>query len=426
MLDIHDNKLTKSIPDSLGYLASLASLDVSSNSFTSTIPSSLGLLTNLRSLLLKNNPFLVGSVPASICSLMSKMAANNLILDLHLDPQLCLDACFYTSISSLSLIGNVTGLGSTSRICTSSPTPSPVSPEKTKTSLPLWAVASTASIVSFLFLLILGLIVYFRRYYHAKEKNNEPHTDVYFLFDCDFDTLGRDNYARIQKLYEHLLMKGLNICFDESKKENARKSVERMATIRQRIENTRVLLCFVTDSYRVHVNSQYNTNVYKDEFQDAVEIHGPQFFVPVVMEPSMRNARNWQGSLGAALGTFLYCDFCNDDDALFEGKCREIEGMIKVIIENRTGPSDAFLTHNWAVDTLGRNNHERVKSVNASLKASGLVLWFDEVSLHVPFPLLLLLLPKDHTFHNTIFLFFLLHAGTHAGQHALYDDGRDR
>lgn len=39
---------------------------------------------------------------------------------------------------------------------------------------------------------------------------------------------------------------------------------------------------------------------------------------------------------------------------------------------------DAFLTHDWGLDELGRNNHERVSSVNIGLQAAGIVTWFDE------------------------------------------------
>ena len=39
---------------------------------------------------------------------------------------------------------------------------------------------------------------------------------------------------------------------------------------------------------------------------------------------------------------------------------------------------DAFLTHDWGDDELGRSNHARVAEVNRLLKAAGFVTWFDE------------------------------------------------
>jgi hypothetical protein len=44
--------------------------------------------------------------------------------------------------------------------------------------------------------------------------------------------------------------------------------------------------------------------------------------------------------------------------------------------------TDVFLTHDWGVDELGRNNHERVKVMNRHLKAAGLRTWFDEEAMH--------------------------------------------
>jgi hypothetical protein len=39
--------------------------------------------------------------------------------------------------------------------------------------------------------------------------------------------------------------------------------------------------------------------------------------------------------------------------------------------------TDIFLTHNWGVDDLGRQNHDRVVVINEALKSLGFVTWFD-------------------------------------------------
>jgi hypothetical protein len=39
--------------------------------------------------------------------------------------------------------------------------------------------------------------------------------------------------------------------------------------------------------------------------------------------------------------------------------------------------TDVFLTHDWSIDELGRNNHDRVAAINNALKAMGIVTWFD-------------------------------------------------
>jgi hypothetical protein len=43
---------------------------------------------------------------------------------------------------------------------------------------------------------------------------------------------------------------------------------------------------------------------------------------------------------------------------------------------------DVFITHNWGVDEQGRNNHDRAKLINESLKAHGIVTWFDGDRMH--------------------------------------------
>lgn len=39
---------------------------------------------------------------------------------------------------------------------------------------------------------------------------------------------------------------------------------------------------------------------------------------------------------------------------------------------------NAFLTHSWAEDELGRSNHDRVARINAALKERGVCTWFDD------------------------------------------------
>ena len=39
--------------------------------------------------------------------------------------------------------------------------------------------------------------------------------------------------------------------------------------------------------------------------------------------------------------------------------------------------TDVFLSHNWGLDELGRNNHERVSKLNTALKHCNILTWFD-------------------------------------------------
>ena len=49
--------------------------------------------------------------------------------------------------------------------------------------------------------------------------------------------------------------------------------------------------------------------------------------------------------------------------------------------------TDCFMTHDWGLDELGRNNHERVLKVYTALKAKGITTWFDETEWKAIFKL---------------------------------------
>lgn len=42
---------------------------------------------------------------------------------------------------------------------------------------------------------------------------------------------------------------------------------------------------------------------------------------------------------------------------------------------------DVFLTHDWGVDEMGRDNHARVVSIANRLRDAGLRVWIDETEM---------------------------------------------
>ena len=46
--------------------------------------------------------------------------------------------------------------------------------------------------------------------------------------------------------------------------------------------------------------------------------------------------------------------------------------------DKKVKQSQAFLSHNWGRDALGKDNHERVSRINAGLRERGISTWFDE------------------------------------------------
>ena len=100
------------------------------------------------------------------------------------------------------------------------------------------------------------------------------------------------------------------------------------------IENSDVIVVFITDTYRDKINEGDGRDNCLFEFKHAFEQKGPKVMIPVVMEPGMRNAREWKGILGAALSTHLYIDFSSafTDDARFDAKVNELVSSINALL----------------------------------------------------------------------------------------------
>ncbi len=100
------------------------------------------------------------------------------------------------------------------------------------------------------------------------------------------------------------------------------------------IENSDVIVVFITDAYRTKINQGDGRDNCLFEFKHAFEQKGPELMIPVVMESGMRNARDWTGVLGAALSTHLYIDFSAAfaDDAVFEAKVNELVNRIAALL----------------------------------------------------------------------------------------------
>ena len=67
------------------------------------------------------------------------------------------------------------------------------------------------------------------------------------------------------------------------------------------IENSDVIVVFITEAYRNKVNLDNARDNCRLEFKYAFEQKGPKVMIPVVMEPCMRSARELTGLLGVAL-----------------------------------------------------------------------------------------------------------------------------
>jgi hypothetical protein len=71
----------------------------------------------------------------------------------------------------------------------------------------------------------------------------------------------------------------------------------------------------------------------------------------------------------------------SEDLANARNRLRSVGDLAPLTLRAISGPTctyDAFLTHDWGEDELGRDNHVRVGRVHERLNAAGLAPWFDE------------------------------------------------
>jgi hypothetical protein len=137
------------------------------------------------------------------------------------------------------------------------------------------------------------------------------------------------NHQQVARINAALKARGIITWFDDDRmRGNVRK---KMTT---GIENTKCMLVCITSEYKDKVNSNDDRDNCRYEFTYGVEQLGPQRMVVLVMEPEMKNPRNWKGELGAALGRKLYHDFTEgqkNEDA-FKRMMDQIEEEIREII----------------------------------------------------------------------------------------------
>jgi hypothetical protein len=119
--------------------------------------------------------------------------------------------------------------------------------------------------------------------------------------------------------------------FDEEKmKGNIRQ------TMSDALDETLSVIVFITREYEKKINSNDNSDNCYFEFStatdDSVLVNR---CIPVVMDPSMTNPRNWQkGRLKSELRKFLYIDMTEDKEEVFQEKCDDLVKRIQEVISS--------------------------------------------------------------------------------------------
>jgi hypothetical protein len=141
--------------------------------------------------------------------------------------------------------------------------------------------------------------------------------------------IGNENHLKVKRINDAIQKQGVITWFDEE-----RMSGETRQQMVEGIENSDIIVVFITDAYRNKINQGDSRDNCRFEFKHAFEQKGAELMIPVVMETGMRNAREWTGVLGAALSTHLYIDFSSsfNDDAVFDAKITELVNRITSLL----------------------------------------------------------------------------------------------
>ena len=152
-------------------------------------------------------------------------------------------------------------------------------------------------------------------------------TDVFLTHDWGKDELGRGNHERVAVVNTALKELGYKTWFDSD-----RMTGDIMQQMAAGIDNTKVVLVFVTQQYAQKVGGTNEADNCKLEFQYATRMKTKALMVPIIMEDRMKRPSEWTGPVGFALGgeLALRMSFDFDDKEKFRASLAELKHEIDV------------------------------------------------------------------------------------------------
>ena len=152
-------------------------------------------------------------------------------------------------------------------------------------------------------------------------------TDVFLTHDWGKDELGRGNHERVAVVNTALKELGYTTWFDSD-----RMTGDIMQQMAAGIDNTKVVLVFVTQRYAQKVGGTNEADNCKLEFQYATRMKTKALMVPIIMEDRMKRPSEWTGPVGFALGgeLALRMSFDFDDKEKFTASLAELKHEIDV------------------------------------------------------------------------------------------------
>ncbi|KAH9155384.1 hypothetical protein AeRB84_002642 [Aphanomyces euteiches] len=158
--------------------------------------------------------------------------------------------------------------------------------------------------------------------------------DCFLSHDWGKDSDGRENHARVARVFiEFIVNRGIRTWFDEEQMEG--NIVKAMA---KGIEDSAVVLVFITGRYQDKVNGDNTNDNCQLEFNMAQCTQTPSHMLPVLMDPHMKTLTNWFGQLKMVLGHHLYVDLTMDGDGFDQG-CQHLYQRLEALLSHSSANS---------------------------------------------------------------------------------------
>ena len=148
-----------------------------------------------------------------------------------------------------------------------------------------------------------------------EKRSYDSQTDVFLSHDWGKDNV---NHKAVSRINDALKKKGIRTWFDENSDGNG--NPNRVvsggslgAQFTKGIDNTSIVLVFVTENYWMKISSDNKFDNCCKEFNYSVLQE--KAMIAVVMEKGMTDRKKWTGNFGAILGHDLYVSFADAMDA---------------------------------------------------------------------------------------------------------------
>ncbi|KDO18233.1 hypothetical protein SPRG_16337, partial [Saprolegnia parasitica CBS 223.65] len=172
--------------------------------------------------------------------------------------------------------------------------------------------------------------------------------DVFLSHNWGHDELGRDNHARVANINAFLRQKYSEIktWFDQDKMHG-----NILKAMAHGIEESQIVLIFVTQLYQTKVNGDNANDNCQLEFGMAKTTQTAQWMIPVIMDPCMKTPRHWCGQFKLVLANQLYVDLTSDEDDAFITGCNTLLQRIDGLLLKLGRPSVLPPTHRSSQET---------------------------------------------------------------------------